>query len=45
LLLAVVGCGLLKGHAQRRNNNKKKLDILVVKIKLAPRCPHQQKVV
>ena len=35
-LLAAVGHSLLSTHAQRRNN-KKKLDILMVKIKLAPR--------
>ena len=33
--LFAVGCGLLNSHTQRRN--KKKLDILNVKIKLAPR--------
>ena len=35
-LLAAVGHSLLSTHAQRRNN-KKKLDILMVKIKLAPK--------
>ena len=34
-LLVTVGCGLLSSHVQRRNN--KKLDILTVKIKFAPR--------
>jgi hypothetical protein len=31
----LAGCGLLSSHAQRRN--KKNLDILIVKIGLAPR--------
>jgi hypothetical protein len=34
-LLVVVGSGLVSSHVQRRR--KKKLDILAVKIKLAPR--------
>jgi hypothetical protein len=34
--LVAVGHDLLISHVQRRNNNKK-LDILTVKIKLAPR--------
>lgn len=44
-LLAAVGCNLLCSCSQRRK--KKKLDILSVKIKLAPRnsCPDQQEVV
>ena len=35
-MLVVVGHGLLNSHIQRRNN-KKKLNILKVKIKLAPK--------
>ena len=36
-LFVVVGFGLLSSCVQRRNNTKKKSDILTVKIKLAPR--------
>jgi hypothetical protein len=36
-LVAVVGCGLLSSYEQRRNENKKKLDILTTKIKLTPK--------
>jgi hypothetical protein len=47
-LLVVVGFSLLSSCVQRRNNSKKKLDILMVKIKLAPKelkAPNQQEVV
>jgi hypothetical protein len=37
LLLVVVDCGLLSSHPVQRRNNKKTLDNLAVKIKLAPR--------
>jgi hypothetical protein len=37
MLLVVAGCGLLSTHAQRGNNNKKKLDIPMMKIKLSLR--------
>lgn len=36
LLLIVVGHSLLSIQVLSRNNNKKKLDILMAKIKLAP---------
>jgi len=36
LLLFFVGCGLLGSHVERRNKNKK-LDILMAKIKFAPK--------
>ena len=45
--LVAVGSGLLNSQAQRQNN-KKKLDILTTKIKLAPKernTPSQPKVV
>ena len=35
--LAAVCHSFLNSHAQRRNNKKKKLDVLMVNIKLAPR--------
>jgi hypothetical protein len=37
LFLIVVGLSLLSSHEQRRYKNKNKLDILTVKIKLAPK--------
>ena len=47
--LVVVGPCLLSSCADRRNKNrKKKLDVLMVKIKLAPKelkAPNQQEVV
>jgi hypothetical protein len=45
--LVIVGCSLLRSSAQRRNN-KKKLDILTAKVKLAPKeldAPKQQEIV
>jgi hypothetical protein len=38
IIVDFVGCGLLSSHAQRRE--KKKLDILTAKTKLAPVTQH-----
>jgi hypothetical protein len=45
--LVAVGHSLISGHDQRRNNKRKKFDMLTEKTKLSPRNSHlcQQEVV